>query len=273
MAVAESQFQKMLVVENKEHGKCLLLDSTVQFCMNDNLNYTMGMVEPAMAFYTNDTQYTIKHSTKLKRKLTKKRSTSTTMHSSKATQETVQANATTAEATNATKLNILIIGGGDAWVANYLLDKYMHMIEHIQVVDIDRMVSEIVTQHFSHYFKGNNSFNHSMVTYTYENAYTWLQTTTNTNKYDIVIIDCTDNTKQVSEILYTQEFYKNIARVAKNGAPIVQQMNLDDVSVMPFLIKTRVYWEKAGMVDLQTLEVNVASFGFDCYVWVATVKK
>jgi spermidine synthase len=95
-------------------------------------------------------------------------------------------------------VDVYVIGGGDGWVSNYLIDTYSSVIRSIRVIDIDPLVS-YATQKF---FPTNklSSFQDPRVTYIAADAASWLRNAPN-ESVDAVIIDCTDHTVGVLSLV------------------------------------------------------------------------
>lgn len=165
------------------------------------------------------------------------------------------------------KMNILIIGGADTWTVNYLLLKYKNRIQHVTLVDIDKQVSDLTREYFGSYFK-SDPFKNPLVTIIYSNASTWIKDGVK-EKFDLVIIDCTDNTAAVSKLLYTAQFYKNLYQLVKPNGRVVQQMNTDNAVTRRFYQQCKRSWRQSGFKQLKIWKVPIPSFSGDSVYWMA----
>lgn len=159
-------------------------------------------------------------------------------------------------------LNVTIVGGGDGWVASYMLEKHPE-VKNIELVDLDEDVTKITLKHFSNYFQPEFMFNnHPKVKMHFEDAAEFLRGNQRISEgsVDFIIIDCTDHTRDASKVLYTPEFYTNIYKKLKVGGVFVQQMNTMDESYEPFLKETQTSWEKIGFNDVTRWHTDLKSF-------------
>ncbi|KAL7750898.1 hypothetical protein RI367_003477 [Sorochytrium milnesiophthora] len=170
------------------------------------------------------------------------------------------------------KLSITIVGGGDGWIASYLLDHYADQVAHIRIVDIDRQVAEI-TQRFFKPAGVHNSFTDARVEWIFDDAGAWLRSQAAAQHHghvDIVIIDCTDHTIQSSQVLYTPDFYADVHTLLRpHGGRVVQQMNTEDSEYDDFFAALAKQWKRAGLASLQQWSEYMPSFGGKSLFWMA----
>ena len=111
--------------------------------------------------------------------------------------------------------DLLIIGGGDGGTVREAL-KHPE-VEHIDLVDIDRKVSEVCLEYLP-------SVAHSLlsekVTCSFEDGVAFVKN--KKQKYDVIIIDSTDPIS-VGEGLFTNEFYRNCFDILNKDGLLVCQ--------------------------------------------------
>ncbi|KAI9149848.1 hypothetical protein H9P43_010027 [Blastocladiella emersonii ATCC 22665] len=169
------------------------------------------------------------------------------------------------------KLNVTIIGGGDGWVASYLLDAYADRIESIRIVDIDEQVAKL-TRTFFDPEGAAWSFTDPRVHWTFVDANVWLADLpagVAPGSMDLVIIDCTDHTAEASKVLYTRDFYANVRRLMRAGAALTQQVNTVDPDYAPFFDTVRAQWADAGLNGLSEWTAYMQSFSGMSLFWLA----
>ena len=113
--------------------------------------------------------------------------------------------------------NILIIGGGDFIIANYLIKKYSNLDIKIDIVDIDKEVSDAVIEHFQYTLPLNCNIK-------YQCGYEYIKTCE--KKYDAVILDITDPDELLNtpaSVLISEDFYTHLLKCTNVGANIIQQ--------------------------------------------------
>ena len=118
---------------------------------------------------------------------------------------------------------ILIIGGGDGFILDHLLEnKYKYSIHSIKQVDIDLEVLKATTLFFK--FQSTLCFD-EIVTCLFRDGAEYLKN--NTDQYDFIIIDSTDPTEPLATVLLTREFYNNIYKALYHGGKMIQQMSIE----------------------------------------------
>ncbi|KAI9143141.1 S-adenosyl-L-methionine-dependent methyltransferase [Paraphysoderma sedebokerense] len=168
-------------------------------------------------------------------------------------------------------LNITIVGGGDGWIASYLLDHYESRIHQIQIVDIDQKVAEITQKYFRP--EGvHDSFTDSRVHWTFADAGKWLREHPTAASTSLVIIDCTDHTIESSKVLYTTQFYQDVHSLLTPGGYVVQQMNTEVEEYSEFFDTLAKDWKLIGLNGLRQWSEYVPSFGGKSLFWLAQKK-
>ncbi|MFH1509941.1 MAG: polyamine aminopropyltransferase [Candidatus Nealsonbacteria bacterium] len=109
--------------------------------------------------------------------------------------------------------NILVIGGGDGGVLREIL-KYP--VKKVDLVELDKQVVDISKKYLP-FLKSKESFADKRVSVFFEDGKDFIEKTK--EKYDIVIIDCTNpEPGNNSSTLYSEIFYKNISKsLGKDG--------------------------------------------------------
>jgi spermidine synthase len=144
--------------------------------------------------------------------------------------------------------NILIIGGGDFIIANRMISKYSNLNIKIDIVDIDKEVSDAVIAHFNYALPSNCEIE-------YKCGYEYIKHCQ--KKYDAIILDITDPAELLNtpaSVLISEDFYLNLLRCANENANIIQQYgsyeyfknNLNDTSnlIFPSIIKNQKFTTK-----------------------------
>ncbi len=111
--------------------------------------------------------------------------------------------------------SVLIIGGGDGGTVRELL-KHPE-VEQVDLVDIDRMVSEVSLKYIP---SVAGKLLSEKVNCQYEDGVAYVKNTD--KKYDVIIVDSTDPVS-VGEGLFTQEFYQNCYNILKSDGILVNQ--------------------------------------------------
>jgi len=151
--------------------------------------------------------------------------------------------------------NVLILGGGDGMAIRELL-KYPQ-IEHITLVDLDPVVTEIAIS--NHYLKTLNqdSLKNSKVTILNKDAFVFLKESR--QKFDFVVSDLPDPNNVSLARLYSIEFYKFLQNRMSDDAIFVSQ------ATSPFFAK-KTFWcidrtiKYSGITHTYPYHVNVPSF-------------
>jgi spermidine synthase len=71
------------------------------------------------------------------------------------------------------KARVLLVGGGDGWIAGQLVSCYGDYVEHVTAVELDEMVSVVTEQHFRQIMHHGSPFKHPNITWKYTDAYAW----------------------------------------------------------------------------------------------------
>ncbi len=111
--------------------------------------------------------------------------------------------------------SVLIIGGGDGGTLREVL-KHPE-VDHVDLVDIDKIVSEVALEFFPQLAKQLLS---EKVTCRYEDGLAYVKNTD--KKYDVIIIDSTDPIS-VGEGLFSKEFYGNCLNILNADGILVNQ--------------------------------------------------
>ena len=146
---------------------------------------------------------------------------------------------------------VLILGGGDGLAAREVLKD--GRVRHIQLVDLDPEMTHLFrdTPQLAALNKG--SLSSPRLTVTNADAFRWVRAAK--GPFDAILIDFPDPTEYSLGKLYTETFYREVARLlAPQGVMVVQ-------STSP-LVAPRSYWTVA-----QTLEAaGLATRGYHAYV-------
>lgn len=118
-------------------------------------------------------------------------------------------------ATNPNIKNVLVIGAGDGGTIRELT-RY-DSIEHIDMVEIDKMVVDVCLEHFQ---QTACKLNDERVTIYYEDGLRYIRD--RYNEYDLIIVDSTDPFGP-GEGLFTKEFYGNCFKALKEDGIMINQ--------------------------------------------------
>ena len=152
-------------------------------------------------------------------------------------------------------LNILIIGGGDFGLVNKIFNSID--VKNIDVVEIDDKVIKICKKYFVNNFKLPQK-NRKKVNIIIDDGYKYVNNYDG-NKYDMIIIDCTDP-NVIANKLYSTIFYKNIYNILSKNAIFIQQSGSPYLDVKKIIEPASRKLKKIGM---RSLSVN--SFSMPLY--------
>ncbi len=110
---------------------------------------------------------------------------------------------------------VLVIGGGDGGTVRELVRH--PEVEHVDLVDIDRMVSEVTMKYIPSVASKLLS---EKVSCHYEDGVAYVKNTT--NRYDVIIVDSTDPIS-VGEGLFTRDFYRDCLNRLNEDGILVNQ--------------------------------------------------
>jgi spermidine synthase len=151
---------------------------------------------------------------------------------------------------------VLVLGGGDGLALREVL-KY-RTVEHIQLVDLDPMMTGLSADFPPLAELNRNSFDDPRVTVTNADAFVWLDNT-DAGPFDIAIVDFPDPNNFALGKLYSTRFYNLLKQKLQPEAAVVIQCTSP-------LIARRSYWsiirtlESAGFT-VKPFQTAVPSFG------------
>ena len=116
---------------------------------------------------------------------------------------------------------VLVVGGGDGGAVRELCR--FPSLTAIDMVEIDQSVIDVCREHLPSVSSG--AFEDSRVTVHVADAFNFVKTVE--GAYDLVVLDSTDTyegeTGELSEALFTQEFYADVSRALAPGGYVVTQ--------------------------------------------------
>jgi spermidine synthase len=68
---------------------------------------------------------------------------------------------------------VLLVGGGDGWIAGHLVSCYSEYVASVTAVELDKMVSDVTEKYFRDVMHGGPPFKHPQITWEYTDAYAW----------------------------------------------------------------------------------------------------
>jgi spermidine synthase len=71
------------------------------------------------------------------------------------------------------KARVLLVGGGDGWIAGHLVSCYSDYVESVTAVELDKMVSDVTEKYFRDAMRDGSPFKHPQITWEYTDAYAW----------------------------------------------------------------------------------------------------
>jgi hypothetical protein len=71
------------------------------------------------------------------------------------------------------KARVLLVGGGDGWIAGHLVNCYSDYVESVTAVELDKMVSDVTETYFRDVMQDGSPFKHAQITWEYTDAYAW----------------------------------------------------------------------------------------------------
>lgn len=113
---------------------------------------------------------------------------------------------------------ILIIGGGDGGALREVLK---HKIDYVDIVEIDKMVVELVCKFMPSLPRG--AFSDSRVRMYFEDGFKFVENASKENKkYDVIIVDSPDPVGPAIS-LFSREFYLNVKKILGDDGIVIRQ--------------------------------------------------
>jgi spermidine synthase len=150
---------------------------------------------------------------------------------------------------------VLVLGGGDGMAVREVL-KYKS-VEHVTLVELDPHMTRLFAQHPALRALNAGALSSPKLRIVNTDAFTWLES--NTDSFDVLIIDFPDPTNFALGKLYTTSFYQRADQALAAGGYMVVQ------TTSP-LIARRSFWTVATTLEavglnVTPLHVHVPSFG------------
>jgi spermidine synthase len=158
----------------------------------------------------------------------------------------------------------LVVGGGDGGVVRELCRH--PSVQHIDMVEIDATVIEASREAMPSVSGG--AFDDPRVHVYIEDAFAFVKNSS--ARYDLVVVDCTDTYEEeegeLSESLFTREFYEDLRRLLAPGGFVVSQA--DNLVFCPYSTRDAVRRFSEVFASVGTYWCIVPSFGgFSGFVW------
>jgi|CXWL01.1.fsa_nt_gi spermidine synthase len=160
----------------------------------------------------------------------------------------------------------LVVGGGDGAVVRELVKH--PSLESIEMVEIDRLVFDTVSQHMP--FLQGSAFSDPRVRLIIGDAFEFVQAAT--SGYDLIVMDATDvyeeEEGELSERLWTDEFYGDLARLLSPAGVLVTQA--DNLLFCPYsLADILATWGRI-FAHVGSYHAIVPSFGgYSGFAWAS----
>jgi spermidine synthase len=68
---------------------------------------------------------------------------------------------------------VLLVGGGDGWIAGHLANCYSDYVESVTAVELDKTVSDVTEKYFKDVMQDRSPFKHPQIRWEYTDAYAW----------------------------------------------------------------------------------------------------
>lgn len=163
----------------------------------------------------------------------------------------------------------LVVGGGDGGVLRELVK--WDSIQHIDMVEIDHAVAECSQRWIPEVSDG--AFNNPKVHLTIGDAFPFVKQ--NHEPYNLIIIDATDcyedEKGEISEMLFTDEFYADCQRLVAPGGAVVTQA--DNLLFCPYSLESISANFKRTFAHVGSYWAMIPSFGgFSGYCWASDTR-
>lgn len=160
----------------------------------------------------------------------------------------------------------LVVGGGDGGVIRELARH--EGLERIDMVEIDEGVVRVCREHMPSLSDG--AFDNPRVHLHLADAFPFVKEST--QKYDLVVVDSTDTYEEeegeISEILFTDEFYGDLRRILAPGGIVVTQA--DNNVFCPYSMEEIKAMFARVFPRVGSYQALVPSFGgFSGFVWAS----
>ncbi len=160
----------------------------------------------------------------------------------------------------------LVIGGGDGGVLRELCRH--HSLETIEMVEIDQGVIDVCREHLPGLSAG--AFDDPRVTVHVADAFPFVKG--DHEPYDLIVMDSTDVYEEedggLSEMLWTEAFYRDLHRLLSPGGFIVTQA--DNLVFCPYSLEGILQTFGAVFERTGSYQAVVPSFGgFSGYAWAS----
>lgn len=160
----------------------------------------------------------------------------------------------------------LVVGGGDGGVIRELC-RYP-TLERVDMVEIDQSVVDVSKQHLPSV--SNGAFDDARVNLQIADAFEFVRESSEV--YDLIVVDCTDvyeeEEGELSERLFTDEFYEGLKRLLSPGGFVVTQA--DNPVFCPYSIQEVLAMFRRTFPRTGSFWGMVPSFGgFSAYCWAS----
>lgn len=152
--------------------------------------------------------------------------------------------------------SVLVLGGGDGFAVREILKH--KSVERVRLVDLDPLMTKIFSTNPRLTKMNENSLSSDKVEVINDDAFVWLKTK-NKEQYDLIIIDFPDPSNFSLGKLYSDTFYKLVARALKEHGRLAVQ------STSPYFAR-KSYWcigqtmEAVGL-KIKPYHAYIPSFG------------
>lgn len=165
--------------------------------------------------------------------------------------------------------SVLVVGGGDGGV---LREVCKHpTVERVDMVEIDAEVVAVCGQYLPEVSGG--AFDDPRVRLHIADAFEFVKGTE--NRYDLVVVDCTDvyeeEEGEISEMLFSEGFYRDVSRCLNDDGLVVTQA--DNVVFCPYSSDAVVNLYKSVFPKVGTYWALVPSFGgYSGFCWAGRTR-
>ncbi len=159
--------------------------------------------------------------------------------------------------------DVAVVGGGDCGTLKEVLKH--DSVKQVTQIELDERVTRISEKYFPELCESNNDPRAILL---FEDAIDWMKNA-KAESLDVIILDTTDPVGQAKR-LFAAPFYKDCLNALREGGIVVAQSE-SPLMDMEILLGLRDEMEKAGYIEIQTIQFPVATYPSGW--WTATLAR